>query len=89
MFHIFSLVCFLIYGVNRRQVLIAKPLFFFQPAVRGTLDSPTRVQGPMYRESRCNPEFADGCGGFAGNWLVARPRKTVDLYVILGIIEVL
>ena len=25
MFHVSSLVCFLIYGVNRRQVLIAKP----------------------------------------------------------------
>ena len=25
MFHVFSLVCFLIYGVKRRQVLIAKP----------------------------------------------------------------
>ena len=25
MFHIFPLVCFLIYGVKRRQVLIAKP----------------------------------------------------------------
>ena len=33
MFHVFSLVCFLIYGVKRRQVLIAKPRFlllFFQ-----------------------------------------------------------
>ena len=29
MFHIFSLVCFLIYGVKRRQVLIAKPRFYF------------------------------------------------------------
>ena len=29
MFHICSLVCFLIYGVNRRQVLIAKPRFYF------------------------------------------------------------
>ena len=30
MFHIFSLVCFLIYGVKRRQILIAKPhLYFF------------------------------------------------------------
>ena len=29
MFHIFSLVCFLIYGVKRRQVLIAKPRFKF------------------------------------------------------------
>ena len=30
MFHVFSLVCFLIYGVKRRQVLIAKPhLYFF------------------------------------------------------------
>ena len=28
MFHIFSLVCFLIYGVKRRQVLIAKPHFY-------------------------------------------------------------
>ena len=25
MFHMFSLVCFSFYGVNRRQVLIAKP----------------------------------------------------------------
>ena len=30
MFHIFSLVYFLTYGVNRRQVLIAKPRFYFQ-----------------------------------------------------------
>ena len=29
MFHILSLVCFLIYGVKRRQVLIAKPCFYF------------------------------------------------------------
>ena len=29
MFHVFSLVCFLIYGVKRRQVLIAKPRFYF------------------------------------------------------------
>ena len=29
MFHVFSLVCFLIYGVKRRQVLIAKPCFYF------------------------------------------------------------
>ena len=29
MFHVFSLVCFLIYGVKRRQVLIAKPHFYF------------------------------------------------------------
>ena len=29
MFQIFSLVCFLIYGVKRRQVLIAKPRFYF------------------------------------------------------------
>ena len=29
MFHIFSLVCFLISGVKRRQVLIAKPCFYF------------------------------------------------------------
>ena len=28
MFHIFSFVCFLIYGVNRRQVLIAKPRIY-------------------------------------------------------------
>ena len=27
--HVFSLVCFLIYGVKRRQVLIAKPRFHF------------------------------------------------------------
>ena len=27
MFHVFSLVCFLTYGVKRRQVLIAKPCF--------------------------------------------------------------
>ena len=27
-FHICSLVCFLIYGVNRRQVLIAKPRLY-------------------------------------------------------------
>ena len=29
MFHIFSLRCFLIYGVKRRQVLIPKPRFYF------------------------------------------------------------
>ena len=29
MFHIFSFVCFLIYGVKRKQVLIAKPRFYF------------------------------------------------------------
>ena len=29
MFHVFSLVCFLTYGVKRRQVLIAKPRFSF------------------------------------------------------------
>ena len=29
MFHVFSLVCFLIHGVKRRQVLIAKPRFYF------------------------------------------------------------
>ena len=29
MFHIFSLVCFLIYGVNRKQILIAKQRFYF------------------------------------------------------------
>ena len=28
MFHIFSPVCFLIYGVNRRQVLTAKPRLY-------------------------------------------------------------
>ena len=28
MFHVFSLVCFLIYGVKRRQVLIPKPRFY-------------------------------------------------------------
>ena len=28
MFNVFSLVCFLIYGVKRRQVLIAKPRFY-------------------------------------------------------------
>ena len=30
-FHVFSFVCFLIYGVSGRQILIAKPrLYFFQ-----------------------------------------------------------
>ena len=29
MFHVFSLVCFLIYGVKRRQVLIAKLRCYF------------------------------------------------------------
>ena len=28
MFHVFPLVCFLIYGVKRRQTLIAKPHFY-------------------------------------------------------------
>ena len=28
MLHIFSLVCFSIYGVNRREVLIAKPWLY-------------------------------------------------------------
>ena len=27
--HVFPLVCFLVYGVKRRQVLIAKPRFYF------------------------------------------------------------
>ena len=31
MFHIFSIVCFLIHGVNRRQVLIAKPCLYLLP----------------------------------------------------------
>ena len=35
MFHILSLVCFLNYGVNRRQILIAKPcLYFFLQILR-------------------------------------------------------
>ena len=29
MFHVFSLVCFLVYGVKRRQVPIAKTRFYF------------------------------------------------------------
>ena len=31
MVHVFSLVCFLIYRVNRRQILIAKPRLYFFP----------------------------------------------------------
>ena len=34
MFHVFSLVCFLIYGVKRRQVLIAKPRKYFLEILR-------------------------------------------------------
>ena len=33
-FYICSLVCFLVYGVNRRQALIAKPRLYF-PDLKG------------------------------------------------------
>ena len=63
MLHVFSLVCFLIYGVNRRQVLIAKP-------------AKCGLNNEVIRAGGCGPElwsltlqFVVGAPGTCESWL--------------------